>query len=61
VCPIVNALVGRLLGAYNLGVATLRAVVHAGDKTSGDARSWYMISGDAKLWVCDYLHIFTVI
>ncbi|GJZ96107.1 hypothetical protein Tco_0668441 [Tanacetum coccineum] len=25
------------------GVATLRAVVHAGDKTSGDARSWYMI------------------
>nr|GFB62203.1 hypothetical protein [Tanacetum cinerariifolium] len=23
-------------------VATLRAVVHAGDKTSGDARSWYM-------------------
>ncbi|GJZ25651.1 reverse transcriptase domain-containing protein [Tanacetum coccineum] len=29
-------------------VATLRAVVHAGDKTSGDARSWYMINGDAK-------------
>ncbi|GJX56994.1 hypothetical protein Tco_0286891 [Tanacetum coccineum] len=25
----------------------------------GDARSWYMISGDAKSWVC--LHIFTVI
>ncbi|GKA93188.1 hypothetical protein Tco_0815174 [Tanacetum coccineum] len=38
-------------GAYDLGVATPRAVVHAGDKTSGDARSWYMISGDAKSWV----------
>ncbi|GKB74909.1 hypothetical protein Tco_0936321, partial [Tanacetum coccineum] len=49
VCPIVNALVGRLLGAYNLGVVTPRAVVHAGDKTSGDARSWHMISGDAKI------------
>ncbi|GJT14694.1 hypothetical protein Tco_0861736, partial [Tanacetum coccineum] len=34
------------------GVATLRAVVHAGNKTSGDARSWYMISGDANSWVC---------
>ncbi|GKD70893.1 hypothetical protein Tco_1324983 [Tanacetum coccineum] len=32
----------------SFGVATLRAVVHAGDKTNGDARSWYMISGDAK-------------
>ncbi|GKB54574.1 putative reverse transcriptase domain-containing protein [Tanacetum coccineum] len=31
-------------------VATLRAVVHASDKTSGDARSWYMINGDAKSW-----------
>ncbi|GJX46462.1 retrotransposon protein, putative, ty3-gypsy subclass [Tanacetum coccineum] len=51
VCPIVNALVGRLLGVYDLGVATPRAVVHAGDKTSGDARSWYMISRDAKSWV----------
>ncbi|GJX58937.1 hypothetical protein Tco_0290327 [Tanacetum coccineum] len=51
VCPIVNALAGRLLGAYDLGVATLRAVVYAGDKTSGDARSWNMISGDAKSWV----------
>ncbi|GJT12529.1 putative reverse transcriptase domain-containing protein [Tanacetum coccineum] len=40
VCPIVNAPVGRLLGAYDLGVATPRAVVHVGDKTSGDARSW---------------------
>ncbi|GJZ10186.1 reverse transcriptase domain-containing protein [Tanacetum coccineum] len=51
-CPIVNApvLVG-FLGAYNLGVATPRALVQAGDKTSGDARSWYMISGDAKSWV----------
>ncbi|GJY50038.1 hypothetical protein Tco_0439994 [Tanacetum coccineum] len=47
VYPIVNAPAGRLLGAYDLGVATLRAVVHAGDKTSGDARSWYMINGDA--------------
>ncbi|GJY53849.1 reverse transcriptase domain-containing protein [Tanacetum coccineum] len=35
----------------SFGVATLRAVVHAGDKTSGNARSWYMISGDAKSWV----------
>ncbi|GJV92882.1 hypothetical protein Tco_1540695 [Tanacetum coccineum] len=34
------------------GVATLRAVVHAGDKTSEDARSWYMIGEDAKSWVC---------
>ncbi|GKA96935.1 hypothetical protein Tco_0824829 [Tanacetum coccineum] len=25
--------------------------VHAGDKTSGDARSWYIISGDAKSWI----------
>ncbi|GJS99673.1 hypothetical protein Tco_0820843 [Tanacetum coccineum] len=31
-------------------VATLRVVVHAGDKTSGDARSWYMINGDVKSW-----------
>ncbi|GJY45282.1 hypothetical protein Tco_0434345 [Tanacetum coccineum] len=62
VCPIVNAPAGRLLGAYDLGVATPRALVHAGDKTSRDARSWYMISGDAKSWVCDcfayvYCHI----
>ncbi|GJW27033.1 putative reverse transcriptase domain-containing protein [Tanacetum coccineum] len=61
VCPIVNALVGTLLGAYDLEVATPRALVHAGDKTSGDARSWYMISGDAKSWVVIVLHIFTVI
>ncbi|GJY92700.1 putative reverse transcriptase domain-containing protein [Tanacetum coccineum] len=32
-------------------VATPRAVVHAGDKTSGDARSWCMISADAKSWI----------
>ncbi|GJX02390.1 putative reverse transcriptase domain-containing protein [Tanacetum coccineum] len=51
VCPIINAPSGRLLGAYDLGVGTPGAVVHAGDKTSGDARSWYMISGDAKSWV----------
>ncbi|GKA52669.1 hypothetical protein Tco_0745984 [Tanacetum coccineum] len=51
VCPIVNAPAGRLLGAYDLGVATPRALVHAGDKTSEDARSWYMISVDAKSWV----------
>ncbi|GJV94468.1 putative reverse transcriptase domain-containing protein, partial [Tanacetum coccineum] len=38
VCPIVNTPAGRLLGAYDLRVATPRAVVHTGDKTSGDAR-----------------------
>nr|GEW22067.1 reverse transcriptase domain-containing protein [Tanacetum cinerariifolium] len=48
--PIVNALASRLLGVYDLRVAILRAVVHAGDKTNGDARSWYMISRDAKSW-----------
>nr|GEW86264.1 putative reverse transcriptase domain-containing protein [Tanacetum cinerariifolium] len=40
-------------------VATLRALVHDGDKTNKDARSWYMISEDAKSWVCDcsaYIH-----
>ncbi|GKD68036.1 hypothetical protein Tco_1322126, partial [Tanacetum coccineum] len=52
---------GRLLGAYNLGVAAPSALVHAGDKTSRGARSWYMISGDAKSWVVIVLHIFTVI
>nr|GEV50167.1 retrotransposon protein, putative, Ty3-gypsy subclass [Tanacetum cinerariifolium] len=30
------------------GVATPRALVYVGLMTSGDARSWYMISGDAK-------------
>ncbi|GJV58036.1 hypothetical protein Tco_1459041 [Tanacetum coccineum] len=52
VCPIINAHARRLLGAYDLRVATPRAVVHGADKTSGDARSWYMISEDAKsrLW-----------
>nr|GEY89148.1 hypothetical protein [Tanacetum cinerariifolium] len=50
---------GRHLGAYDLRVAIPGSVVHAGDKTSGDARSWYMISGmlnnaakydDPKCW-----------
>ncbi|GJT88150.1 hypothetical protein Tco_1069867 [Tanacetum coccineum] len=36
---------------YFIGVTTLRALVHAGDQTSGDARSGYMISEDAKSWV----------
>ncbi|GJV74596.1 hypothetical protein Tco_1506180 [Tanacetum coccineum] len=36
---------------YVIGVATLRALVRAGDQTGGDARSGYMISGDAKSWV----------
>nr|GEU94219.1 putative reverse transcriptase domain-containing protein [Tanacetum cinerariifolium] len=40
VCPVVNAPVGRLLAAYELGVTNPRALVHAGDKTSGDARSF---------------------
>ncbi|GJV35059.1 hypothetical protein Tco_1407536 [Tanacetum coccineum] len=39
--------------------ATPRAMVYAGLMTSRDARSWYMISEDAKSWVC--LHIFTVV
>ncbi|GKE84970.1 hypothetical protein Tco_1558712, partial [Tanacetum coccineum] len=42
---------GRPLGAYNLGVATPRALVYVGLMTCGDARSWYMISRDAKSWV----------
>ncbi|GJU02799.1 ribonuclease H-like domain-containing protein [Tanacetum coccineum] len=37
--PYVNALAGRPLGAYDLGVATPRALVYAGVMTSGDARS----------------------
>ncbi|GJY38079.1 hypothetical protein Tco_0424443 [Tanacetum coccineum] len=44
---------------YVIGVATLRALVRAGDKTSEDVRSWYMISRDAKSWVLDcsaYIH-----
>ncbi|GJS67721.1 RNA-directed DNA polymerase, eukaryota [Tanacetum coccineum] len=36
-------------GAYDLEVATPRALVYAGLMTSEDARSWYMISGDAKI------------
>ncbi|GJT76353.1 hypothetical protein Tco_1043078 [Tanacetum coccineum] len=35
---------------YVIGVVTLRALVCAGDQTSGDARSGYMISRDAKSW-----------
>ncbi|GJT49013.1 hypothetical protein Tco_0975170 [Tanacetum coccineum] len=38
----------RPLGAYNLGVATPRALVYVGLMTCWDAKSWYMISGDAK-------------
>ncbi|GJV85638.1 hypothetical protein Tco_1525536 [Tanacetum coccineum] len=40
---------GTLLGAYNLGVANPRALVHAGDKTSGDARSWSMDVGSVNI------------
>ncbi|GJY36584.1 hypothetical protein Tco_0421962 [Tanacetum coccineum] len=47
---ILNAPAGRPLGAYDLGVATPRALVYAGVMTSGNARLWYMISGDAKSW-----------
>ncbi|GJW82892.1 putative ribonuclease H-like domain-containing protein [Tanacetum coccineum] len=52
-CPVGDApvLVG-FLGAYDFGVATPRALAYAGLMTSRDARSWYMISGDAKSWVC---------
>ncbi|GJW57059.1 putative reverse transcriptase domain-containing protein [Tanacetum coccineum] len=50
----------KLLGVYDLRDATPRALVHAGVKTSGDAKSWYMISGDAKSWFVIVLHIFTV-
>ncbi|GKF45773.1 hypothetical protein Tco_0135575, partial [Tanacetum coccineum] len=48
--PYVNAPDGRPLGAYDLGVATPRALVYAGMMTSRDASSWYMISRDAKSW-----------
>ncbi|GJY66623.1 hypothetical protein Tco_0468861 [Tanacetum coccineum] len=50
---------GSLLVWYVIRVATLRALVRAGDKTSEDARSWYKINGDAKSWVIDcsaYIH-----
>nr|GEW58107.1 hypothetical protein [Tanacetum cinerariifolium] len=40
----------KALVAYHPGVAP-RALVYAGLMTSGDARSWYMISDDAKSWV----------
>ncbi|GJR94350.1 putative reverse transcriptase domain-containing protein [Tanacetum coccineum] len=49
-CVILSLLL-EALGAYDLGVATPRALVYAGLMTSGDAMSWYMISGDAKSWV----------
>nr|GEY20809.1 hypothetical protein [Tanacetum cinerariifolium] len=53
---------GAWKGAYDLGFATPRALVYAGLMTSEDARSWYMISGDAKSWVlsvfaCIHYHI----
>ncbi|GJT04358.1 hypothetical protein Tco_0838820 [Tanacetum coccineum] len=49
---------GRPLGVYDLGVATPTALVYAGLMTSEDARSWYMISGDAKSWVlCVFAYI----
>ncbi|GJS76385.1 hypothetical protein Tco_0726266 [Tanacetum coccineum] len=57
--PYVNAPADRPLGAYDLGVATPRALVYAGSMTSGNARSLYMISGDAKSWVLSvfaYIH-----
>nr|GEU88691.1 hypothetical protein [Tanacetum cinerariifolium] len=52
VCPIVNApvLVG-FLGAYNLRVATPRAMVHGDDKTSEDVRSAH---GLISLIVCAF-------
>ncbi|GKB75135.1 putative reverse transcriptase domain-containing protein [Tanacetum coccineum] len=57
--PYANAPAGRPLGTYDLGVATPRALVYAGMMTSGDAKSWYMISEDAKSWgeVNDHLRI----
>ncbi|GJY87212.1 hypothetical protein Tco_0501840 [Tanacetum coccineum] len=57
--PLVNAPASRPLGAYNLEVATPRALVYAGLMTSRDGRSWYMISEDAKSWVLsvfEYIH-----
>ncbi|GJZ30176.1 LL-diaminopimelate aminotransferase, chloroplastic [Tanacetum coccineum] len=59
-CVILSLLL-EALGAYDLEVATPRALVYAALITSGDARSWYMISSDAKSWVLSVLHIFTVI
>ncbi|GKB33336.1 hypothetical protein Tco_0872737 [Tanacetum coccineum] len=58
--PYVNAPAGRPLGAYDLGVATPRALVYAGMMTSGDARSWYMISGDAKSWSFECFCIYSL-
>nr|GEW53746.1 putative reverse transcriptase domain-containing protein [Tanacetum cinerariifolium] len=47
--PIMWAEVGE--GAYNLRIATPRAMVYARLMTNEDARLWYMISRDAKSWV----------
>ncbi|GKB31230.1 hypothetical protein Tco_0870631 [Tanacetum coccineum] len=42
---------GRPLGAYNLGVATPRALVYAGLMTSGDDRSWcVLIKANGWFW-----------
>ncbi|GKA63994.1 hypothetical protein Tco_0763600 [Tanacetum coccineum] len=47
----------RVKVRYVIGVVTLRALVRTSNKIGGDARSWYMISGDAKLWVWfAYIH-----
>nr|GEV19667.1 hypothetical protein [Tanacetum cinerariifolium] len=43
-CVILSLLL-KALGACDLGVATSRALVYDGLMTSGDSRSWYMISG----------------
>ncbi|GJY33346.1 putative reverse transcriptase domain-containing protein [Tanacetum coccineum] len=48
---VILSLLLEALGAYDLGVATPRALVYARLMTNGDARSCYMISGDAKSWV----------
>ncbi|GJZ89251.1 putative reverse transcriptase domain-containing protein [Tanacetum coccineum] len=48
VCPILNSPAGRLLGAYDLGVATPRALVHAIDKTSEDASQGYRELGGGQ-------------
>ncbi|GKB95174.1 hypothetical protein Tco_0981311 [Tanacetum coccineum] len=41
-------LIGEEFEALEPSGFTLRALVHAGDKTSRDDRSWYMISEDAN-------------
>ncbi|GKB28697.1 hypothetical protein Tco_0868098 [Tanacetum coccineum] len=42
---------------YVIEVATLRALVRAGDQTSGDARSGYMISEDANSWNLSFVSV----